>query len=410
VNCIRVFVIAIALIVGVSFALAADFKDGQAAYDRCDYATALRIWRSLAEEGNAEAAYKLGLIYFMGTVAPETRDEAENWLRLAAQSYRKAAEKGDALAQFSLGKLYLAGDGVKQDYAEAQKWLQRAADQGNVDAIEKLGDLYNFGLGVTKNSTQALTLYRRAAETGDAQAQADLGIRLEGFEAGAIEQNFDEAAKWLRKAAEQGNASAQSNLSTAYFQGKGVPKSTEEELRWLQKAAGHEECDLVVENARYDLGVLNRSGGLEKEIIPNGREAVQWFEKAVECGGLGFGLPSHQLADMFKTGDGVVQDYEEAVKWLRIDAEAGAAYSQFDLAEMYRDGLGVPQDYVAAHMWFNLAARAEFWRLQAGGERDRLAAQMTNEQINEAQRLARKWQPKCGEEGVQVRALIQTDR
>jgi hypothetical protein len=77
---------------------------------------------------------------------------------------------------------------------------------------------------------------------------------------------------------------------------------------------------------------------------------------------------------------------------------------------MYRDGLGVPQDYVAAHMWFNLAARAEFWRFQAGGERDRLAAKMTNEQINEAQRLARKWQPKCGEEAAQVRALIQNNQ
>jgi TPR repeat protein len=67
-----------------------------------------------------------------------------------------------------------------------------------------------------------------------------------------------------------------------------------------------------------DLGVLNRFGGREKDIIPNGREAARWFEKAVACDGLGFGLPSHQLADMYKTGDGVPQDYAEAAEALLI--------------------------------------------------------------------------------------------
>ncbi|MGC2409919.1 MAG: tetratricopeptide repeat protein [Methyloceanibacter sp.] len=172
--------LAVVFMLVASSALAGEFEDGQAAYGRCDYATALRIWRSLAEEGNAEAAYKLGLIYFGGTIVPENRDEAENWLRAAAQSYRKAAEEGDARAQFSVGKLYLAGDGVKQDYPEALRWFQKAADQGNVDAIVKLGDMYNFGSGVPKDGAQALTFYRRAAETGNPEAQDYLAFLLRG--------------------------------------------------------------------------------------------------------------------------------------------------------------------------------------------------------------------------------------
>ncbi len=59
---------------------------------------------------------------------------------------------------------------------------------------------------------------------------------------------------------------------------------------------------------------------------------------------------------------------------------------------MYQKGLGVPQDYVQAHMWYSLAAA----RGEKLGEkfRDRLAKQMTPDQIAEAQKLVREWKPK----------------
>jgi hypothetical protein len=53
------------------------------------------------------------------------------------------------------------------------------------------------------------------------------------------------------------------------------------------------------------------------------------------------------------------------------------------------NGIGVPQDYKFAHMWFNLAA--------ANGDkeaievRDVIAGEMTREDINEAQQMAREW-------------------
>ena len=62
---------------------------------------------------------------------------------------------------------------------------------------------------------------------------------------------------------------------------------------------------------------------------------------------------------------------------------------------MYATGLGVSQDYVAAHMWYNLAGArsARDQRHTYVGERDSVATRMTPEQIAEAQRLAREWQP-----------------
>jgi protein involved in temperature-dependent protein secretion len=58
---------------------------------------------------------------------------------------------------------------------------------------------------------------------------------------------------------------------------------------------------------------------------------------------------------------------------------------------MNEEGWGVPQDYVVAHMWFDLlAAQGDF---KAANERDKVAANMTPDQIAEAQRLARDWKP-----------------
>ena len=59
---------------------------------------------------------------------------------------------------------------------------------------------------------------------------------------------------------------------------------------------------------------------------------------------------------------------------------------------MYENGEGVPQDFVQALKWFDLAASGG--DDAAGKNRDSLAESMTPDQIAEAQRLAREWKPK----------------
>jgi TPR repeat protein len=102
------------------------------------------------------------------------------------------------------------------------------------------------------------------------------------------------------------------------------------------------------------------------------------------------------LGDRYDEGQGVLQDYVEAVKWYRKAAEQGNADAQDALARMYVQGQGVPKDLVQAHMWFNLAASrfsGEGLNIDAAA-RDSLAAEMTPAQIEQAQRLAREWRPK----------------
>lgn len=59
---------------------------------------------------------------------------------------------------------------------------------------------------------------------------------------------------------------------------------------------------------------------------------------------------------MYGLGQGVPQDYKEAVKSFRLAAEQGDALAQYNLGLMYENGEGVPQDLTRAHMWWNITA------------------------------------------------------
>ena len=82
---------------------------------------------------------------------------------LAARLFRPLAEQGDALAQFGLGLMYRDGKGVPQDTQEAVKWYRKAAEQGNAQAQFNLGLMYSNGQGVPQDFIRAHVWYSVAA-------------------------------------------------------------------------------------------------------------------------------------------------------------------------------------------------------------------------------------------------------
>ena len=118
---IRVGCVALVLSLSLAAPVAAGpFENGVAAYKRGDYATALRLWRPLADQGDAVVQKSLGFMYANGHGVPRDYAEAVKW-------YRKAAEQGDADAQANLGDMYANGQGVPRDYVQAHKWFNLAA-------------------------------------------------------------------------------------------------------------------------------------------------------------------------------------------------------------------------------------------------------------------------------------------
>ena len=104
---------------------AGPLEDANAANKRGDYATAFRLWRPLAEQGDAKAQYKLGTMYAMGRGPQQDDAEAVKWWRLAA-------EQGDTEAQYGLGFMHYRGQGVPQDVLLAHMWFNLAAAGNNV--------------------------------------------------------------------------------------------------------------------------------------------------------------------------------------------------------------------------------------------------------------------------------------
>lgn len=173
---------------------------------------------------------------------------------------------------------------------------------------------------------------------GPAIAQ-DYNAGVAAFQAG----DYTTALKNWMPLAEKDDAEAQRNVGVMYHQGLGVPQSDDEAVKWYRRAAenGHPR-------AQQNLGV------------------------------------------MYEEGAGVPQDFAEAEKWYRMSAEQGNVFAKLNLGVLYERGTpGVPRDIVQTHMWYNLAAAQG--HTDAGQLRDDVAADMTPQQVAEAQRLAQEW-------------------
>jgi len=139
-NLIKTFLLIMMLSVSHA-AIAGDYEDGLAAWEKQDFATALRLWTPLAEKGDANAQFSLGALYNHGQGVAQDYKTAVKW-------YTLAAEQGKASAQYNIALMYDHGKGIAQDYVKAHMWFNIAAIDGDADAI-KNGDI------VTKKMSSA---------------------------------------------------------------------------------------------------------------------------------------------------------------------------------------------------------------------------------------------------------------
>ena len=93
-----------------------------------------------------------------------------------------------------------------------------------------------------------------------------------------------------------------------------------------------------------------------------------------------------RLGWMYATGQGVAENYAEAVRWYRLAAQQGQARGQNGLGVMYEHGFGVSENYVMAFAWYNLAAAQG--EENAVENKHRIRQTMTPAQIQQAQELS----------------------
>ena len=323
------------------YELAAEQGDADAQYEsgciRYDYdgaAAAVSWFKLAADQGHTLAQHSLGCMIADNLVSDD-HFEYQN----AVKWFIPAAEQGDAVAQYHLGCV-LRGE----EPDEAGKWFVHAADQGCVDAQYQLGLMCVSGVGVPQDHNQAIQWFARAAKQGHADA--------------------------LTRAAKLGHADSQYDLGHNYERGVGTPEDQTQAVWWYTLAAeqGH-AC------AQYELGCMSR--GAEPD------EAVEWFTRAAEQGNAD---AQHALGKLYCSGEGVPQNHVQAVRWFSGAAKQGHTGAQFELGRMYANGEGVA-DNIQAFAWAHLASARG--RIGAAPLRDDISANLSQEQLVEAQQLSR---------------------
>ena len=222
-----------------STVFADDFSDGAAAYKKGDYKTAVKLWKPLAEQGNANAQFVLGLMYANGEGVPEDDKQAVKW-------YRLAAEQGLADAQYNLGFMYANGEGVPEDDKQAVKWFRLAAEQGLASAQNNLGVRYENGQGVIINYTEAVRLYNLSARQGNEYGMYNFaGMYKDGK---GVEEDKIYAYMWFNLANEAGHSSAKDKREEL------SEKMTTKELRIAQELSqkcldsNYKDCESALPN------------------------------------------------------------------------------------------------------------------------------------------------------------------
>jgi len=138
-------------------------KAGIDAWQRADYASAVAIWRPLAEQGDPDAQFNLGQAYRLGRGVQTNLAAAKSW-------FERAAARGHVDAQTTLG-LLLFQNGAQ---AEALKWLKLAAEQGEPRALLVYGTALFNGDGVAQDQILGYAYVSRAAAQGLAPARETL--------------------------------------------------------------------------------------------------------------------------------------------------------------------------------------------------------------------------------------------
>lgn len=197
----------------------AKFYLGELYFQLSDYGQALYWYRLAGNQGYGPAMCRLGQMYENGTGVAQDYKQAEEWFIKGGPygdaqwhlltMYEHMANEGDIEAQYKLGLQYRYGGSVDRcdssfgiDYKQALSLFRKLAEQGHADAQFELAQMYNDGVGVTQNDVLAIYWYRKAAEQGVASAQFRLGIKYklgQGFQ-----QDDTLAQEWFEKAYSNG--------------------------------------------------------------------------------------------------------------------------------------------------------------------------------------------------------------
>jgi TPR repeat protein len=299
-----------------------------------DAGEAFHWFLTASEKGHPEAQYNLALAYERGLGVTRNRQQALRWLN-------KSAKAGNADAQYMLGLLLLDRGPTRPDSAAVQSamaWFTKAANAGNARAMYQLGTMYYDGALVDVNAEKAMHWYMLAIAAGEVQALRPYLTARE-----AISQITSETTQQLGDRGSHGDAAAQHALASRYLRGLGAKRDVVVGMDWLRKSA-----DQHFPAAEYDLAIMTmQQAGKEKDVLALMRSAAE----------AGFAKAEYALGQTYLQGNGSTEkDEGEAVRWNRKAADQALPEAEYAMGYLASEGVGMSRDDSVAKSWFTKAA------------------------------------------------------
>lgn len=237
----------------------------------------------------------------------------------AFELYKQAAEREYVPAIMRVANFYKRGEIVVKDNASYYLWILKAAQMGNHDAENRVGVCLHDGIGTNVNLSEAYEWYVKAAQAGNILAMDNL--RLLCYQ----QEMYDEYLKWSRMGAENGYAECQYTMGNLYYNGKYFQKDYAQAKYWFRMAAQQDHA-----KACNMLAVILHDS--DKDYA----SALELFRKALQ---LGAKKASFNLGYLYEMGHGTEIDYKKAeeyyIKAIETNNDDGA---RFQLGVMYYEG------------------------------------------------------------------------
>lgn len=332
--------------------------------------------QKLAQDGNADALYKLGKLYQLGLINSNkfNPDEAK-----ALANFRAAADQGHARAALLSGQMTRLGLGAGKDMVRAREYFKQSAANGSVEAAFNLWNLHYTAGKEVVSETNAKMYLKQAAEAGFREAEYLYGNAVGEGKLG-LKANRKAALPWIRKAAVQGHAHAQFLLGLVYATGgedSGVKQDPKEAFYWLTLASRADETQTArnaaarLEIVKKKLEPLDQLDQLTRvgEFKPNlslitinntlGLEnASPAISNSLRLDNLTLAAEAGDAEAMFSLGMFQLNQRQpqSALEWLKKAAEKNNAEAVKALGEEYIQGSFGEPDYKEGAKWLKQAA------------------------------------------------------
>jgi TPR repeat protein len=336
------------------------------AFDFEEYGNAAKWLKPWAEKGEAEAQYRLGIMYENGYGVTQDTSLALKWYRRAAaqhnrgakrrlvslrksesktgkesvatQWYQDLAEDGDTDAQYNLGFMFETGWSVPVDDLEAANWYELAAEKDHSKAQLRLGMMYIAGVGVKQSEILGAKWIGEAARNGEELAELIEKKLLEADP--ALRINEQKVVAKLRSISTKNEEKAKSALLSAYKNAQ---------LRARQEKAKKEARLAKIQSIKS----ATDQSDIDDELNTAAKNTFSWYKRKAE---LGDASAQFILGRMYETGDEVELDLKEAVRWYKSAAEQENSEAQYYLGMLYAKGLEVMQNEAKARRLLEAAA------------------------------------------------------